>query len=813
MKGPLSHPFIRLAPALRLIPVALAVLALTACGGGSGSSLNDGSNLRMSLSAPLISISATTVDVAPVTGFNDYVPGLVAGLSPYEEVYISTSFTSHGIERLRSSSGSNELLAANHPGPPVYMNFEIDFKNPSLLAPGTYNDTVTVSTCLDSFCHHPLSNSPQTIKVQYTVTKPKPIIDWLYPELAQPGGLAFTLEVDGSYFTPKSVVLWNGAKLATTYLANNELKAQVPAADIAIPTEAAVSVTDSTYNATSDPSTFIVTADPVLSSITPASLPVGGTSFTLTVIGTGFGPESVIQWNGNNLTTTYVSDTKLTSRVPASDISTSGTAQVTVYDPTFKYGSGSSNSEIFAIMAPLALDSVSPAKVTVGGPSFMLTVLGAGYSKSAVVQWNGTALTTSYVSSTEIVAQVPATDISATGIASVAVDDPASVAGSTSAQSVSIVPVSIDAVAYQMNPAHTGAVTFKSVTFPSSAAWSVDVDGWPSYAMIADGLVFVTVNLSDGDTELLALNQTTGDTAWGPITFPIDTATGSYNSAIAAYDNGRVYVSSGATGSAATLQAYDAKTGTLDWSAAISGIAPTGAVTAADGIVYVEGQDDGGMLYAVDESTGAVLWKHYAEGDDSDPAVTADGVYVLGNCETFDFRPATGELLWDYINSGCNGRGGAITTVANQLLYSPNAGNYYAGEAIDPETGTVEGTYTADAPPAFTTSMGYFLQKGTPNTLDGVTLSDNTVQWTFTGDGDLIGAPIVVNNYVFIGSSSGNLYALDGLTGDQKWDVDLGTAIIASFYSEDLSGLSAGDGLLVVPSENKITAYTLSTDP
>jgi PQQ-like domain len=35
----------------------------------------------------------------------------------------------------------------------------------------------------------------------------------------------------------------------------------------------------------------------------------------------------------------------------------------------------------------------------------------------------------------------------------------------------------------------------------------------------------------------------------------------------------------------------------------------------------------------------------------------------------------------------------------------------------------------------------------------------------FAGDGQLATAPIVVNNYVFIGSQSGNLYALDASTG------------------------------------------------
>jgi outer membrane protein assembly factor BamB len=72
-----------------------------------------------------------------------------------------------------------------------------------------------------------------------------------------------------------------------------------------------------------------------------------------------------------------------------------------------------------------------------------------------------------------------------------------------------------------------------------------------------------------------------------------------------------------------------------------------------------------------------------------------------------------------------------------------------------------------------------------------------------------------VNNYVFIGSQSGNLYALDASSGQQVWSQNLGAAIPASNeYGVVLySGLAAGDGLLVVPSGTKLTAFVLSTSP
>ena len=84
---------------------------------------------------------------------------------------------------------------------------------------------------------------------------------------------------------------------------------------------------------------------------------------------------------------------------------------------------------------------------------------------------------------------------------------------------------------------------------------------------------------------------------------------------------------------------------------------------------------------------------------------------------------------------------------------------------------------------------------------------------SFAGDGTLTGAPIVVNQYVFIGSTSGNLYALDTATGSQVWTQALGAQVDAGVTGIPYSGLAAGDGLLVVPSGTKVIAYTLSTNP
>ena len=63
---------------------------------------------------------------------------------------------------------------------------------------------------------------------------PVPLINQpLVPDAVAPGGGGFTLTINGTGFVSKSVVTWNGRALATTFVNSLQLRAAVPAADIA----------------------------------------------------------------------------------------------------------------------------------------------------------------------------------------------------------------------------------------------------------------------------------------------------------------------------------------------------------------------------------------------------------------------------------------------------------------------------------------------------------------------------------------------------------------------------------------------------
>jgi hypothetical protein len=74
---------------------------------------------------------------------------------------------------------------------------------------------------------------------------------------------------------------------------------------------------------------------------------------------------------------------------------------------------------------PLINAPLVPAQKTPGAAAFTLTVNGTGFVSGAVVEWNGNARTTTFVSSEKLTASILATDVATTGTAAVTVSNPA----------------------------------------------------------------------------------------------------------------------------------------------------------------------------------------------------------------------------------------------------------------------------------------------------------------------------------------------------------------------------------------------------
>ena len=199
---------------------------------------------------------------------------------------------------------------------------------------------------------------------------------------------------------------------------------------------------------------------PTTTGLSPASATAGGTGLTLTVNGSGFVTGSVVQWNGKDRTTTYVSPVQLTAAIPASDITTAGTASVTVFNPT--PGGGTSNAQTFTINNPTpSTRSLNPSTAFSGREAFRLTVNGNGFNSSSVVQWNGVSRTTTYVSSTRLTASISEADIAMAGTVSVTVFNPAPGGGASNVQIFTISDPSVPAIS-KLSPSSrkAGGATF-----------------------------------------------------------------------------------------------------------------------------------------------------------------------------------------------------------------------------------------------------------------------------------------------------------------------------------------------------------------
>jgi len=128
-------------------------------------------------------------------------------------------------------------------------------------------------------------------------------------------------------------------------------------------------------------------APPTITSIAPSAVSAGGPSFTLTVTGSGFLTNSVVQINASNRPTVYKSTLQLTATILASDIATPATLQVTVFNPFAAGGGVTSNAVPLTVSAapPPSLISVSPEFTMQGADHVRMTLVGANFRPGATV--------------------------------------------------------------------------------------------------------------------------------------------------------------------------------------------------------------------------------------------------------------------------------------------------------------------------------------------------------------------------------------------------------------------------------------------
>lgn len=293
-----------------------------------------------------------------------------------------------------------------------------------------------------------LSSSTSTCTKTGTITiagnNPQPQLTTLSPTSALVGSGAFTLTVNGTGFVPSSVVRWGGQDRTTTFVSNSQITAAILNSDL----NSAASISVTVFNPApggglSNALTFTVSPPnpvPTITTITPNTAVEGSSGFTLTVNGTGYVSSSVVRWDGSARQTVFVSATQVTAQILATDLVGTGQASVSIFNPA--PAGGTSNVVQFSITsgsnpAP-TLTSISPNAANAGGSAFTLTANGSNFVASSKVRWIGQDLATTFVSATQLTAQVPANLIASSGTAQVTVFTPTPGGGVTTGQTFTI---------------------------------------------------------------------------------------------------------------------------------------------------------------------------------------------------------------------------------------------------------------------------------------------------------------------------------------------------------------------------------------
>lgn len=231
-----------------------------------------------------------------------------------------------------------------------------------------------------------------------------------------------------------------------------------------------------------------------------------------------------------------------------------------------------------------------------------------------------------------------------------------------------------------------GADTF-DVSAPrvtSSAVYVTANDGYTYAIKVADGALLWKTKIADknsdhppapavlgnlivvgsDDGNLYALDALSGTIRWRYQTI------GKIQSSPAAA-NGIVYVGS----SDKSIHAVDVTLGTPRWKVKTDGEVNS-SPTVANGVVYVGSQDT--YLYALHATTGTQVWRTQAgvpavsgfvNGDfiDTQPALSADTVYVTAGAFLYAFDLSTGKLRWHYATIDLSP--GSSPVVANGVVY------------------------------------------------------------------------------------------------------------------------------------------------
>ncbi len=182
-------------------------------------------------------------------------------------------------------------------------------------------------------------------------------------------------------------------------------------------------------------------------------------------------------------------------------LQTSGNQTITVNDlthPTFR------GTATVTVNNPVpTISSLSQTSAVEGSGSILLIVNGTNFVRSSVVQWNGTALATTFVSSAQLDATIPASDLAEEGTNNVTVVNPPPGGGTAGPLAFTVTDASLSATGTTVSATEGIGVSAQVATF-------VDANPVATTSDFNTGTGSVTIAWGDGTSSMGTVTQPGG---------------------------------------------------------------------------------------------------------------------------------------------------------------------------------------------------------------------------------------------------------------------------------------------------------------